>query len=105
MPERRNALRGIANMPLQVHHKRGHDVPRATSPHEKAKSLAGKAGQHRGIAWAAPKPRSQAYRLLRKLFFISLSKGCSLAPPMRNARQVASTSITIRCISREVMGL
>jgi hypothetical protein len=48
---------------------------------------------------------SQAYLLLRKLFFISLSNGCNLAPPMRRARQVATTSITIRCIKREVMGL
>jgi len=46
-----------------------------------------------------------AYRLLRRLFFISLSKGCSLVPPMRRAKQVATTSITIRCIKREVMGL
>jgi len=46
-----------------------------------------------------------AYRLFRKLCFISRSKGCSLPPPMRRATQVARMSTIIRCSRRETMGL
>ena len=48
---------------------------------------------------------AQAYRLLRKLFFISLSSGCSVGLPMRNATQVARMSMIIRCSRRDTMGL
>ena len=58
-----------------------------------------------GDAYRVRNPRRYAYLLLRKLFFISLSSGCNLPPPMRKARQVANTSITIKCIRRDVIGL
>jgi hypothetical protein len=45
-----------------------------------------------------------AYRLARKLNFISFKPGSNEAP-MRNATVVASTSITSKCSRRETIGL
>ena len=49
--------------------------------------------------------RIQAYRFVRRLFFISRSSGCRRAPPMRSATVVASTSMIIRCSRRDTIGL
>ena len=46
----------------------------------------------------------QVYRLLRKLFFMSRSRGCNCSP-MRRATVVAKISMINKCNRRETMGL
>lgn len=72
----------------------------AVLQHQPPGSRTGGFRAFRGCIWMS----DQVYRLARRFSFIRCRIGCS-ALPMRNATQVASTSMISRCSRRDTIGL